>query len=663
MDTLSQEEIEQLMEGTLPEERKKEVFEEQTQAEPKEEIEQAATEEITASSDVSEIQETEGMELDKKALKKKVKEERIAAKKRAKEEKLAARKKAKEEKLASKANTEVENKPENKSESQVDSNTEETKENAKLLNKINAPSVAQAINNVSTSLLTKIVIGLLVLVIIMAGLLTYVILQKNKLEALSKVKVKVPEYTANTTNYIFISQTKAFKGEDLKLVKMIIDPTATIFYFDKEFDFMSCEADLKDKDGKLYNIDLSFNTSNNVNNFIRFEPLDEGVKEFTLTLSDPYADEAVDYNIVLNSLPKVIPARYLDKQIKLEDKSLGTKLTLENATFSSANSILEYSLSGGELGFNNSNLEVSLTDSDGNILNNNQHIYSFSDGELIVGRTNFERVNNLNSNLDIKFDNIYKTIDINQQINSNTLPASDVDESNQFKLDLNGYTLYLEKFGDFGEVCIGTYHIKDSKGNLVSGNLETELIIDNQKGVSVTIDGICDSASVGGDLKFDLAKSQDILAGFETKVYTLNLKSMGLKLPAQIIELDLSKLNDTDIQTDKKEVSDFIIDISKKRLALKSGQINQSELNSYFEPSILQKSVTDYQPVSNLTEEAQYSSQIVTMAKSNNKYYAVVQDIWKGNTDDKHINFYRLHKIIVENRNNTFIITEDDIVR
>lgn len=658
MAELSQEEINQLINGELSEEREREVFSESTEEEI--EINQETTSEIPTEQTTSEVVSEQVLNLtkeEKAAAKKKLKEEKAAAKKKLKEEKAAAKKKLKEEKAIAKT---------------AKGETVAGKEKPKI-------NLAQRVENIPTKTLTITLAVLGVMVLIMGTLFGITLFRKSRFDAATKIKATVPKYQANATNYIFISQEKEFQGQPLELVKMLIDPAATIFYFDRELDFMNCEVDLTDRTGKSYNMDLSFVEASNVKasgeSFIRFDTIDKGVTGFTLTLSDSNTGETIKYAIKLDSYPDNLVVKYLDKPVNSKINNLNVNIALENATFSSSGSIIDYRLSWGnnsnpvQLGWEGIKTDTLITLEDGNIpvpaTKKYPSMYSFANDNTIIGRMDFDHVRNLNSNIKVKFNNLYNQYNLNRIVDVEQLPYQE-DESLQQVIDLGENKLILEKFGSIEDKNILTYHALDTLGNRVEARLEGQLIVSDGSGMEVSIDGECDARKEGGDFVFDMTKSQDLINGLSSRNYKLNLRYAGIKIPEQIVNLDLSKLNEATIQADKQEVEDFIIEAFKKRLSVKSSEIESSELQNYFDLNILKDNsiITDYLTPMSLTEDAKYSSQVLTMSKSDDgKYFAAVQDAWSGKDDTKETHFYRTHKIVVENRNGGFMITQDNIIK
>lgn len=662
---LSQEEIDQLMSGDLSEERQREVFEEDSEESTEdieqEEIQETVSSEQPSSDEIVEKDENKNLTKEEKAAaKKKLKEEKAALKKKLKEEKAATKKKAKEEKTTSKTN---------KAETATG---EEAKEKPKV-------DLAQKVNNVPTKILIIVLAVLGVLVLIMGILFGVTLLKKSKLDAANKVKATVPKYQANATNYIFISQEKEFQGEPLKLVKMLIDPVATIFYFDKELNFMNYEVDLTDRAGKSYNMDLSFveasNSDNSGASFIRFDTIDEGITGFTLTISDPNTGETIKYNIKLDTYPKNLTAKYLGEPVKTKIPNYNMDIVLEDAKFSSSGSIIEYKLNWADnsnaiqMGWEGIKTDSLITLEDGNIpvpaTKKYPSMYSFADKNTIIGRMDFDHVRNLNANIEVNFNSLYNQYNLNQIIDVEQLPY-EADENLQYIINIGESKLILEQYGNLGDRCILTYHALDTLGNRVEARLSGQLVISDNSGMEVNIDGECIAKKEGGDFIFDLAKSQELIDSLSNKTYKLNLKYAGIKIPEQTVTLDLSQINETTVQTDKKEVENFIKEAFEKRLSVKSGETESSELQKYYGLSILKDNsiITDYLTPIKLTDDAKYSSQILTMAKENdNLYFAAVQDAWNGKDDTKEIHFYRTHKIVIENKDGSWLITEDKIIK
>lgn len=541
----------------------------------------------------------------------------------------------------------------------------------------------KSINNAPTNALFIAIIVLVVLVVIMSVLLFIQVSKKNKLDMVGKTTVSVPKYKPNTTNYIYISQKKTFKDEPLELVKILIDPIATLFYFDRPLDFMMSEASLKDKNGKVYNMDISFAEAANIDEtasaIIRFEPIDNNVNEFTLSISDPYTNNSAEYTIVLDSYPEFIPPKYLSNTIKTEDSNGDMQVTVEEALFSSSGSVIEYSLhwkddvetiQSGWKDISPSEL-VSLEERSSIVSSSKNYptMYSFPNDNIILGRMDFNAVKDLNSNVDIIFKNLYKYKAIDKNIDLTGMPYY-VEQDKEKYINIDNYKIVLERFADFGENCILVYHVEDllksSGDNRVETRLEGKLVISDGSGLEVILDGKCQAKQEGAQLTFDTKNSQEIINQLKNKQYQLSLKSAGIKFPNQKVSLDLSKLNDTTRQMDKKEVEDFVIEGFEKRLGVKSGEVEVNELNNYFESYILKEDaiVRDYLNPDTLIQPAEYSSQVLTTGKNDNgMYYVVVQDSWKGDGGVKEVHFYRTHKVVVQKTGDKWIITEDNILK
>jgi hypothetical protein len=530
----------------------------------------------------------------------------------------------------------------------------------------------------SNNALVKVVKVLTLLVVIMGILFISQLYRKNQLLNAEKITVSVPKYKANATNYIFVAEKKRFKDNTLELVKMLIDPVATVFYFDKPMDFTLYEASLKDKNGKNYNMDLSFAQTNNVEgnklNYARFEPLDKGIKEFTLSISDPSTGESVDYRIVLKSSPKVLAAKSIPQPLITKDSNEDMQVVLENAVFSGAGTSIEYRLNWKDnaqtlqSGWQNVKpTELVNVKSSGTTLSQTRAypaMYSFTNDNTVLGRIDFDNVKNLNSKVDIVFKNLYRQKTLSEKID---LERTLFNENNYKYINLGQYILVIERFGDYGNKCGVVYHVEDATSKTrVEAKLVAELVISDQSGMQVVTKGECTTKKENAELLFDIEKNKDVLDKLVNKKYTLNLTNIGVKFPDQSLAIDLSKLDDAVIQEDKVNVKQFVMEAFKKRLSVKSGEVDKNELERYFEDYILKEEaiVRDYfQPVT-LIEPAEYSSQIITMGKKDDgMYYAVVQDSWKGNEGIKEVHFYRTHKVIVQNTNGEFKITEDITIK
>lgn len=656
MEEVSQDEIEQLLNGTLPEERRKEVLnsdEDETagqsdiqDAEAQLEDEQQSEQQQENSTDEAEI-----VVEDKKALKEAKEAEKKALKKQKKLEKEAAKKAKKEAKESTAVEGENEKKPN---------------------------AIVEKVNSIPTKILIIFLAIMAVLVVAMGAACGITLYKKNKLESANKVKVTVPTYKANTTNFIFISDKKEFEGSELELIKMLVDPVATVFYFDRAIDFMSYEADLKDNHGRTYSMDISFAESSNADDtessFVRFEPINTNAKEFKLSISNPVTGEIVDFNIELDSQPKSLSAKYLSEPINTTISDQNMEIVLEDSVFSSSGSIIKYRLhwndssSAIQMGWKGISADELINIKEGGIIvpttKKYPAMYIFPNENTIIGRMDFERVKNLNSNIEVNFNSLFRQRQLNQTVNVSDLPYR-ADEANQTVIEMGEYKLILENFGQFEDKCILTYYGLDPLNNRIEMKLDSSLSMSDNSGMEVVIDGECISQKEGGNVIYSTKSSEEMLGKVLGQTHTLNLKNVGIKIPTQTVDLNLSKSNGTQIQADKKEIEDFIVEAFKNRLSVKSGEMESSELQNYFELEVLKDSSisADYfQPVS-LVEPAQYSSQVLTIAKNDDAYFAAVQDSWKGKDNIKETHFYRTHKIIVKNIDGKLKIVEDVIIK
>ncbi len=555
-------------------------------------------------------------------------------------------------------------------------------------NKINAENAVKSNANKKNSNLLKVIAVLSIMVVVMGGLFAYQLKRKKNLEMQGKLQVSVPVYNANSPNYIYLAQEKEFKGENLKLIKMSVDSEATVFYFNRDLDFMLHEVELNDKNGKNYNIDLSFVETNSEmkNSCVRFESLDTGIDEFTLSILDSNTEEKVSYTIVLKGDLEYIPTKYISNPITVVDAKNNVSLVLEDVMFATTGTTLNYRLNWKyddgyiQLGWEDDSIdEVILVNEKNTALNISRSYpatYSFVEDNTIIGRMDFERVQNLNSKVDIKFKNIYWIKDMMDteisldNISYNT-HGKDVKSKN---ITFGRYKLEFERFGIFENYAILVYNAKDllmpemeDNSNRVEAKIKAELVITDKiyDGVEAVVEGKCLSKQEGAQLTFDIGSVSEIVAKFSNPEYSLRVSYVGLKLDDEEISLDLSQLDDTTIQEDKEEIKDFVLEATEKRLAVKSLEIDKSELDKYFSDEILsdESIIRDYFKTTNLVGKAEYSAQILTMGKDREKYYAVVQEAWKGNEGIREVHFYRTHKMVISKIDGEWVVIEDFVVK
>lgn len=115
--------------------------------------------------------------------------------------------------------------------------------------------------------------------------------------------------------------------------------------------------------------------------------------------------------------------------------------------------------------------------------------------------------------------------------------------------------------------------------------------------------------------------------------------------------------------TQKEKACNDVIDAFKGRLAYKSGQKSRESLIGFGEQIMKNNDILSEYTPQEITGKPEYSAQIISSAMEGDKFYAVVQEVWKGVNGIKETHFDRTHKIIAQKGDYFWTVIEDNIIK
>lgn len=530
-------------------------------------------------------------------------------------------------------------------------------------------------------ILSVLIIAVVILIFIMSSL---DIKGKQHKEVKEPDVIDVSSYKSNEANYIYLSQKGKLDDEEFELSKMLVDSKATLFYFKNKFDIQKYNIILSDNNNNLYGMDLSFiqNMSQDTENengetILRFEPLALNAKSVKLSLYNAQNGKRLDFEFDFNGVLEETPVKYIFDE-NVESGNSDVKLNIDNAVFSSAGSTINYTIKSSGSGFSivqdrgKHSESVILEEGATNIkkLKKYPSMYSFDNGNTILGRMDFGSTESLNSKIYFTFENLFKSYSVNRDIKVQSLYGKS--DKDPISFDVGNYRVVLEGVGSYNDRIVLVMHGEDKNikydaenpnANRVEVRLDAQLVSQTASGMEIILDGSSQSAEYGTDMSFMINESnRDLIYSFGANNLMVRVNSALIKTDDVKCEFDLRKAK-TEDDKDRVKASNDVIDTFKGRLAYKSGEKSIEAVNGFSDKLIKEGSIlSEYQPAE-ITERAKYSAQIISSALMGDKFYAVVQEVWTGVNVLKENHFSRTHKIVAQKGDYFWTIIEDNVIK
>ena len=526
------------------------------------------------------------------------------------------------------------------------------------------------------------VIGVLSLFIIVLGI-SFVMLLGRLPEsppptptAFERVVFTPPVAVPNHQNFIFLGLETEFRDRAVTLEKIVVDQTATVFYFDREFNILDTSFTLTDNIGRLYNLDLSFPSGDMTRasgGIVRFEPLIGRGSRFTLTMRDRMLDETAVFQFDLERLSDFTPARHINQPVRLTGTPGGVNITVENAIFSSAGSIVNFTFRWSDDIANvlinplaDGLPAISLRSPTRPVLPTRRApaLYHFPEFQVTLGRMDFGPVENLTSDMSINFSNLFEDIPIGGSIPTAGLFADNEEE--WVHIPAGNHTAVLERMGRMGDNFVLVMHTLDGRGNRAESIPDATLMLTLRDGLTMPLEGSSRSGTIGTDVLFGIPHQ------FRSEVRTVFPGNISLNLRSLLVRLDdasgsLNLLEADDVLAENVEYAKTsVINSFTDRLRYKSSIIPLSQIRGFSEEVLNDEMLMrSYAPVHiGQYETAMFAAQIVSYAFiDSNTLICVVSETWKHERRAGTVEFNRTHQVVARRIGGNWVIVSDELVR
>ncbi len=528
-----------------------------------------------------------------------------------------------------------------------------------------------------------ITVGAMCSVIIILAAAIFILARIEQKNNEHKVLISQPVYAKNNANYIYIGQGEIYKGQELILQKVLIDPLATVFYFNVNVDAFNNAISLIDNNDKIYNMDLTFvqfgaDFDEENSSTIRFEPLKEDVKSFVLTIHDPITQEMAQFEFELEEPVQKVPVKYVNRAVASKRNVSDVFAVVDHAEFSSSGSTIYFALKWNSedetLKFikNEQESSIELRGIGTPVLPTKSYPnqYIFKDNKTIIGRMDFTALKNLNESLTVTFRNLFKATKINKEVEVADL----FKDEPEFEKTLNvgAYKVVLERMGRVKDKIILVAHTEKPTPNghgaidieRIQSQLETKLIATAEGGMQIELHGEVRSNEQGMDIIFKFTQFADLLASLPPENFTLEIDSLFVKIDDIPVNIDLQNESDEpDIEIEI--IKNSIISAFLSRLSYKSLEVTSENEIKGFSQDILDDYhlMQNYEPEA-MTKPPTYSAQIAASSLiDDSTMLAIVQEVWQGVSETRIVQLDRTHKVIAKRSlNGSWAIISDEII-
>jgi len=342
---------------------------------------------------------------------------------------------------------------------------------------------------------------------------------------------------SGSTNLIFISEQRGTYNSRFYLSRMILDNFGTIFYFDNNIDWENYTPTLVDNNGVKYNRIL--NNIGLLENRVIFEPTNTSARGLVLTITNNITEEEVVFPIELLGDFIRLPINHITTRTTYNLN--GTPLTITGGHFSASGITIFYELDNTDtnLSFDGIIFNIGARNA---ILRNHQE-FEIGEGR-VLGRIDFEPLQNLSGTGTIIFANPFLTHNINRQINIEPL-FSRLPE-NQIRIPFENGNFVLERIARRSNDFILVMHSANHAGERKEVRFDAVLEILEEDGTEHVLYPTIFSTPIGSDVLFPITES--IRSPFETN---LNIRSILVGYNSFNVDIDLNNLmpnfNFTDI--------------------------------------------------------------------------------------------------------------------
>lgn len=560
---------------------------------------------------------------------------------------------------------------------------QEIKENEKAKEK--KESKKELSNEKTSFIMIVILIVMVILVIGACGAFFVAVNVINQREVSGDFKGEVISQNKRSVvaaNYIYVDNVQPYGEKELKLIKVLVDASATVFYFDGKLDMRNADFSLIDDSGNYYALDLNSIENVYFNDNITqvyFEPLKTGVNALKLTVTGINSGNSAVFDCVFNKPVSVPMMAYLKDKAMLKEQNEDFSVKVNYLEYSGASSHIEYMIQ------NNDNEKfdvVQMVKNDGDYIELSEgtgtklkiwdkpKYDTFDNDRITLGSMNFKPLDNIAGKTEIKFNNLYKRYKVDMNIPAiNISQGSDDEKENVYEFD--HYKAVFEGLKGYEDAYFLVFHCEDKKLKAKSADdysnrkeilLDAQLVFNSSNGMQVTLEGTCTAENYGTDMIFPINDiTSGIFKNMSREDLSVVIKNIYVKAEDMniIVKPELLRFKKPYVRNQLEEV---IKNAFNLRLDYKTGNVDKENVEGFSADVISDESLMkNYSPVSE-AKDVKKSVQITALEYETMNCYAIVMETLKYEQQGKKCYFYRTHKISMKRVGNNWVIDWDKII-
>ncbi|MCL2576292.1 MAG: hypothetical protein FWE33_07635 [Defluviitaleaceae bacterium] len=328
-----------------------------------------------------------------------------------------------------------------------------------------------------------------------------------------------PNARFNNAASSFIELFATIDDELIALTQVLLDDTATIFYFEGNLDLNRYVFALEDFNGRVYNKDIAFAT-NPLRQLIvertevRFEPISREAEAFTLTITDLQSNAAVSVDMAFDG-ERIPVGRYFNDFIIFDNLPVrNLSVILNHAEFSASGSTIGLSIfqnmsDGGIVFAQQEDVSpISIYHRGASVppVNNVLHVLEFDDGAKFA-RMDFGVLRTLHGDIEIVLDGLYRQYNLNHTMSVTPLFTPGASRVQTIQLADN-YQLILEGMQRQGDLMVMPMHgINTTTGDRATTTISAYIIGMDTDGVTHRLSADVRYGAIGADVLFYLEQN------------------------------------------------------------------------------------------------------------------------------------------------------------
>lgn len=396
------------------------------------------------------------------------------------------------------------------------------------------------------------VIGLLIIVVAVFGII-YTRQIKNSGYPEGSVILTLPESKEYSASYIFTSRDMVVNGVETKLLGVLVDQQACVFYFNRQFKVNCMDFTLMDSSGNIYYMDLTCHMGDVFTDKLYFQPLNEGVSSFAMQITNS-EDGSGNVNFYFDRELEYPTAYYAENQsVSLGFEGAKSLFKINEAAFSSAGTFIDFSFSSDSdrIMILPGESSVSfLKVMDNSTLCSQLKGYKLQEeaGALVMGKAGFRPLKTLDGTVAITVRDLICRVKIDKYADTPELFLNEPGHVQEIRL--GDYKLVLERMGKRGLAYVAVVHMENlklpvpqEKGdyfNRIYASYEMELVGKNKDGETVTLKSEAYLSKNGADIVFFDENKEIVFTSPED--VELKIISAEIEMDDVVFELNINSL-------------------------------------------------------------------------------------------------------------------------